>query len=218
MPSESDQIVKDLIGKTKSLSSEKEDLNGKVKQLQKKVKELEEEVEDAVASAEAANMGKSAVEKDWTERLVKVQLAILLLPRSYRDQRCKPSSSRLSPPSQRGTVWLAVRCYRVVLTALSALQTEQEWAVKLKKAEEERARQLAAKDDTFRKAGEQHKQALADKDADARAQLQKAQEQEAAALKRQSAEHESSVAQLGELHKGALADVHVRSPELLLVL
>jgi hypothetical protein len=36
------------------------------------VKALEEEVEDAVASAEAANMGKSAVEKDWTERLVKV--------------------------------------------------------------------------------------------------------------------------------------------------
>lgn len=76
MPSESDQIVKDLIGKTKSLSSEKEDLNGKVKQLQKKVKELEEEVEDAVASAEAANMGKSAVEKDWTERLVKVRLPL----------------------------------------------------------------------------------------------------------------------------------------------
>jgi hypothetical protein len=74
MPSEADQIVKDLIGKTKSLASEKSGLADQIKALEKQVKALEEEVEDAVAAAEAANMGKSAVEKDWTERLVKVRL------------------------------------------------------------------------------------------------------------------------------------------------
>ena len=73
MPSESDQIVKDLITKTKSLASEKDGLGSEIKALKKKIKELEGEVEDAVASAEAANMGKSAVERDWTERLVKAR-------------------------------------------------------------------------------------------------------------------------------------------------
>lgn len=43
-----------------------------MKTLTKKLQEAEAELEDAVATAEAANMGKSAVERDWTERLVKV--------------------------------------------------------------------------------------------------------------------------------------------------
>lgn len=53
-----------------------------VKQLTKKVKDLEVELQDAIATAEAANMGKSAVEKDWTDRLVKVRPPCKQVPTS----------------------------------------------------------------------------------------------------------------------------------------
>lgn len=47
-------------------------MQAEIQKLTKKVKDLEVELEDATAAAEAANMGKSAVEKNWTDRLVKV--------------------------------------------------------------------------------------------------------------------------------------------------
>jgi hypothetical protein len=72
MASDADKIMKDLMSKNTILVTEKGDLNGQIKMLMKKITDLEEEVEDSIASAEAANMGKSAVEKDWMERLVKV--------------------------------------------------------------------------------------------------------------------------------------------------
>lgn len=64
-------MLKDSMAKNKSLTGEKEGLQSQIKILMKRVKDLEGEAEDALASAEAANMSKSAVEKDWTERLVK---------------------------------------------------------------------------------------------------------------------------------------------------
>jgi predicted nucleic acid-binding Zn-ribbon protein len=73
MSTDTDKLMKDMMSKNKALSTEKEDLNTQIKLLMKKIKDLEEEVEDAIASAEAANMGKSAVEKDWSERLIKVR-------------------------------------------------------------------------------------------------------------------------------------------------
>ena len=73
MGSDGDRIMKDLMAKNTVLINDKDDLKGQIKLLMKKNKDLEEELEDAIASAEAANMGKSAVEKDWTERLVKVR-------------------------------------------------------------------------------------------------------------------------------------------------
>jgi predicted nucleic acid-binding Zn-ribbon protein len=74
--SDTDKLMKDMMSKNKALSVEKEELNSQIKLLMKKIKDLEDEVEDAIASAEAANMGKSAVERDWSERLIKVRYAI----------------------------------------------------------------------------------------------------------------------------------------------
>lgn len=65
-------MLKDVMAKNKSLTAEKDGLQGQIKILMKRMKDLEGEAEDALASAEAANMSKSSVEKDWTERLVKV--------------------------------------------------------------------------------------------------------------------------------------------------
>ena len=75
MAADADKLMKDMMAKTKTLQGEKDDLSSQVKLLMRKIKDLEEEVEDAIASAEAANMGKSAVERDWTERLVKARAA-----------------------------------------------------------------------------------------------------------------------------------------------
>ena len=67
-------MLKDSMAKNKSFTREKEGLQSQIKILMKRVKDLEGEAEDALASAEAANMSKSSVEKDWTERLVKVRV------------------------------------------------------------------------------------------------------------------------------------------------
>jgi hypothetical protein len=71
-PAETDRLLRDLMDKNKSMTSERDSAADKVAKLNKRIKELENEAADALASAEAANMGKSAVERDWTERLVKV--------------------------------------------------------------------------------------------------------------------------------------------------
>lgn len=72
-------MLRDSMAKTKTLTGEKEGLQSQVKILMKRVKDLEGEAEDALASAEAANMSKSSVEKDWTERLVKVSVSTVIV-------------------------------------------------------------------------------------------------------------------------------------------
>ena len=73
-------MLKDVMAKNQSLMGEKDGLQNQIKILMKRVKDLEGEAEDALASAEAANMSKSSVEKDWTERLVKVRPLITSSP------------------------------------------------------------------------------------------------------------------------------------------
>jgi hypothetical protein len=72
-PAEADRLLRDLMDKNKSMTSERDSVADKVAKFNKRIKELENEAADALASSEAANMGKSAVERDWTERLVKVR-------------------------------------------------------------------------------------------------------------------------------------------------
>jgi hypothetical protein len=71
-PAETDRLLRDLMEKNKSMTSERDGMGDKMAKLNKRIKDLENETADALTSAEAANMGKSAVERDWTERLVKV--------------------------------------------------------------------------------------------------------------------------------------------------
>jgi hypothetical protein len=82
-----ERMLKDMMNKNKTLTAEKDGLQNQLKILMKRVKDLEGEAEDALASAEAANMSKSAVEKDWTERLVKV-CSIDKLPSHVCDMCC----------------------------------------------------------------------------------------------------------------------------------
>ena len=74
------------------------------------------------------------------------------------------------------------------------MQTEQEWAIKLKRAEDERQRQLAAKDTDIARLREQHAQELATKDADTEGKVQQAKAEEVAALERAAAAHAAALA------------------------
>jgi hypothetical protein len=81
----------------------------------------------------------------------------------------------------------------------------------VKRADDERAKQLAQKDAEAKAAAEALAKALADKDADAQKRLEGAAQHEAEALRQQAAAHDGKLAQVAAAHQGALADAQVRS-------
>jgi hypothetical protein len=98
------------------------------------------------------------------------------------------------------------------------VQTEQEWAVKLKRADDDCKKQLAQKDQDARDLKSAHAAALAAKDEDAKRAAQAAKEREDKALKALQGQHEAALAAAAEERKRALAAAEVCSADPVLFL
>jgi len=159
---EAERMVRDLMQKNKRLAEERDDLNEQMKGLMVKLNALKEEAEGGRIAAEAANKDKANVEKDWSTRLIRA--------RSHR---------------------LAARGYsqRASAQRLSRLQTEKEWAIKMRQLQDD---QDAVLDE---KAAESARK-LAEAAAAAEATIAATRAENAAARQRLGSEHAAAVADL----------------------
>ena len=162
------------------------------------MKELEAEIEDAMATAEAANLGKSAVEKNWTERLVKVTFS--LMTAAVKADTCTAYAC-LHGGAHARCVAIGCSCISMHQSpapssgcdddAPNRLQTEQSWAGKLKKSEADRDQLLAEKEEQWQN------------------ELNASQGDAGNALEQLRAEHAAELQEAGESHAQQIEAIRV---------